>query len=80
MAEENTKKRGIGSLEQLRRVLWGTIKRLQGIQKQHSNDIDVVVKTSHAISQLAGQYRYTTESADLEGRIEAIEQNLNGKS
>jgi hypothetical protein len=62
-----------GDLGELRRVLWRTIIEVEALLDTRPPSNDLVLKSAHALAQLAGAYRAVTESADLEARIVALE-------
>jgi hypothetical protein len=62
-----------GNLDDLRRVLWRTIMEVETLLDTRPPANDLVLKSAHALAQLAGAYRAVTETADLEARIVALE-------
>jgi hypothetical protein len=62
-----------GNLDDLRRVLWRTIMEVETLLDARPPSNDLVLKSAHALAQLAGAYRAVTETADLEARIVALE-------
>jgi hypothetical protein len=62
-----------GNLDDLRRVLWRTIMEVEALLDTRPPANDLVLKSAHALAQLAGAYRAVTETADLEARIVALE-------
>ena len=62
-----------GDLGELRRVLWRTIIEVEALLDARPPSSELVLKSAHALAQLAGAYRAVTETADLEARIVALE-------
>jgi hypothetical protein len=62
-----------GNLDDLRRVLWQVILEVEALLDTRPPSNELVLKSAHALSQLAASYRAVTESADLEARIEQLE-------
>jgi hypothetical protein len=62
-----------GNLDDLRRVLWRTIMEVEALLDTRPPSSELVLKSAHALAQLAGAYRAITETADLEARIVALE-------
>jgi hypothetical protein len=62
-----------GDLTQLRSVLWRTILEVEGLLDVRPPATDVVLKSAHALAQLAGAYTKLVETADLERRLQALE-------
>jgi hypothetical protein len=65
-----------GDLTQLRSVLWRTIVEVEGLLDVRPLAPDVVLKSAHALAQLAGAYTRLVEAVDLEARLSALEQSL----
>ena len=63
-----------GSLEQLTAVLWRCVLEVEALLNEDECPADRVLKAAHALAQLAGAYRTVIETADLEQRIQALEQ------
>jgi hypothetical protein len=66
-----------GDLTQLRRVLWRTIVEVEALLDTHPPSNALVLKSTHALSQLAGTYTKLVESSELEARVAALEATLN---
>jgi len=62
-----------GDLTQLRAVLWKTILEVEGLLEARPPASDLVLRSAHALAQLAGAYTKLVETAELEGRIAALE-------
>jgi hypothetical protein len=62
-----------GNLDDLRRVLWQVILEVESLLETRPPSSELVLKSAHALAQLAGAYRAVTETADLEARIVALE-------
>jgi hypothetical protein len=62
-----------GDLTQLRAVLWRTILEVEGLLDVRPPATDIVLKSAHALAQLAGAYTKLVETADLEERIQRLE-------
>jgi hypothetical protein len=62
-----------GNLDDLRRVLWRSILEVETLLDTRPPANDLVLRSAHALAQLAGAYRAVTETADLEARIVALE-------
>jgi hypothetical protein len=71
-----------GNLDDLRRVLWQVILEVEALLDTRPPSHELVLKSAHALSQLAASYRAVTETADLEQRIQALEHaaERNGQS
>jgi hypothetical protein len=62
-----------GDLTQLRRVLWEVILEVEALLDEPQRSTEVVLKSAHALAQLAGAYTRLVETADLEARLQALE-------
>jgi hypothetical protein len=62
-----------GSLEQLTAVLWRTILEIEALLNEDECPADRVLKSAHALAQLAGAYKGVIEVASIEQRLEALE-------
>jgi hypothetical protein len=62
-----------GDLTQLRRVLWRTILEVEDLLDALERPPDLVLKSAHALAQLAGAYTKLVETAGLEARLQALE-------
>jgi hypothetical protein len=62
-----------GDLAQLRAVLWQTILEVEGLLDTRPPSNDLVLRSAHALAQLAGTYTRLVETADLEKRLAALE-------
>jgi hypothetical protein len=62
-----------GDLVQLRAVLWRTILEVEALLDARPPATEVVLKSAHALAQLAGAYTKLTETTELEARIAALE-------
>jgi hypothetical protein len=62
-----------GSLEQLTAVLWRCVLEVEALLHEDECPPDRVLKASHALAQVAGVYTKVVETAELEGRIAALE-------
>jgi hypothetical protein len=72
-----------GDLSQLRAVLWRTILEVEALLDTRPPSNDVVLRSAHALAQLAGTYKGVLEVVDLDARLTALEQRFvespNGK-
>jgi hypothetical protein len=62
-----------GDLTQLRAVLWRTILEVEALLDARPPSNELVIKSAHALAQLAGSYTKLVETADLETRLAALE-------
>jgi hypothetical protein len=62
-----------GDLTQLRAVLWRTILAVEALLDACPPSSELVIKSAHALAQLAGSYTKVVETADLEARLQALE-------
>jgi hypothetical protein len=62
-----------GDLVQLRAVLWRTICEVEALLDTRPPSNELVLKSAHALAQLAGAYTKLVETADLERRLQALE-------
>jgi len=65
-----------GDLAQLRRVLWEVILEVEALLDEPQRSTEVVLKSAHALAQLAGAYTRLVETADLETRLAMLEATL----
>ena len=65
-----------GNLTQLRAVLWQTIIEVEALLDTHPPATDVVLKSAHALAQLAGAYTKLVESTELESRLARLEERF----
>jgi hypothetical protein len=56
--------------------LWRTILEVESLLDVRPPATDVVLKSAHALAQLAGAYTRLVETADLEARLSALEQSM----
>jgi hypothetical protein len=63
-----------GDLTQLRRVLWRTILEVEDLLDALERRPDLVLKSAHALAQLAGAYTKLVETADVEQRLAKLEE------
>jgi hypothetical protein len=66
-----------GDMHQVQLILWHALKRAQGVLDTAVED-DETLKACHAVGQLAGQYVKLLEVGELEARLTALEQALEG--
>jgi hypothetical protein len=62
-----------GDLTHLRTVLWRTILEVEALLDARPPSSELVIKSAHALAQLAGSYTKVVETADLEARLQALE-------
>ena len=62
-----------GNLADLRRVMWRTIVEVEALLDARPPSNDLVLKSAHALAQLAGSYTRLVETTDLETRLQALE-------
>jgi hypothetical protein len=62
-----------GDLTQLRAVLWRTILEVEALLDARPPANELVIKSTHALAQLAGSYTKLVETCDLSNRLEALE-------
>jgi hypothetical protein len=62
-----------GDLTQLRLVLWQTILEVESLLDSRPPSHELVLRSAHALAQLAGTYTRLVETADLEKRLAALE-------
>jgi hypothetical protein len=62
-----------GDLTHLRAVLWRTILEVEALLDARPPSNELVIKSAHALAQLAGSYTKLVETADLEARLQALE-------
>jgi hypothetical protein len=65
-----------GDLADLRRVLWRTIVEVESLLDTRPPSNDLVLKSAHALAQLAGSYTRLVETADIEARLAKLEATL----
>jgi hypothetical protein len=65
-----------GDLTQLRAVLWRTILEVEDLLDVPQRPPDLVLKSAHALAQLAGAYRAVLETVDIDARLTALEHRL----
>ena len=68
-----------GDLAQLRAVVWRTILEVEALLDARPAANDLVLKSAHALAQLAGAYRGILEVTDLDKRLTVIEERLAGE-
>ena len=67
-----------GNLAEVQVILWYALKRSQYCLDV-ATDPEDIVRASHAVSQIAGQYAKLLEIGELESRLAALEQQLKGQ-
>lgn len=70
------RRRKPGDLSQLRAVIWRTILEVEALLDTRSPSNELVLKSVHALAQLAGAYTRLVETADLEARLATLEATL----
>jgi len=70
-------KRSAGDVDRLREKLWKALERAEGLMD--NDDTAVVLRAIHALAQATGPYLKAVEVGELEARLRAIEEKLNGK-
>jgi hypothetical protein len=65
-----------GNLTQLRRVLWDTILEVEALLDTRPPSNELVLRSAHALAQLAGTYTKLVETADLEERLAKLEADM----
>jgi hypothetical protein len=70
------RRRKPGDLLQLRAVLWQTIIEVEALLDTRPLSNDLVLKSAHALAQLAGSYTRLVETADLEQRLAKLEASM----
>jgi hypothetical protein len=65
-----------GTLEQLTAVLWRTVLEIEALLNEDECPPDRVLRSAHALAQLAGAYRAVIETADFEARLSALEHSM----
>jgi hypothetical protein len=63
-------------LVQLRAVLWQTIIEVEALLDTRPPSNDLVLKSAHALAQLASAYTKLVETADLEARLAKLEASM----
>jgi hypothetical protein len=62
-----------GDLTQLRGVLWQQILDVRALTDNQPASPELVVRSAHALAQLAGVYTKLVESSELEERVRQLE-------
>jgi hypothetical protein len=70
------RRRKAGNLDDLTRVLWQVILEVEALLDTRPPSNDLIIKSAHALAQLAGAYRAVIETTDLEARLSALEQSV----
>ncbi len=70
------KRYGNGTLTDLQRTIWRAIKEVEGLLDARPPSNDLVLKSAHALAQLAGAYRSVTETVSIEERLTALEEAM----
>ena len=70
------RRRKPGDLVQLRAVLWQTILEVEALLETRPPSNDLVLKSAHALAQLAGSYTRLVETTDLEQRLAKLEASM----
>jgi hypothetical protein len=70
------KRYGNGTLTDLQKVLWRSIREVEGLLDARPPSNELVLKSAHALSQLAGAYRSITETVSIEERLTALEEAI----
>jgi hypothetical protein len=63
-----------GNLDDLTRILWRTIVEVEGLLDTRPPSNDLILRSAHALAQLAGAYRGILEVVDLDKYRSALEQ------
>jgi hypothetical protein len=66
-----------GDLHEVQTIVWYTLKRAQYCLDIATEPEDIV-RASHCVSQIAGQYAKLVEIGELEARLSALEQAMKG--
>jgi hypothetical protein len=65
-----------GNLMQLRRVLWEVILELEALLDEPQRSTEVVLKSAHALAQLAAAYTKFVETSELEECLAELEATM----
>lgn len=65
-----------GTIDELRRVVWAAIERVDAIVQDENADSALTLKGTHALVQAAGAYVKITDAGEFEARLSAIEKKL----
>ncbi|MBS1912854.1 MAG: hypothetical protein JST22_12775 [Bacteroidetes bacterium] len=69
-------KRSAGDVDRLREKLWKALERAEGLMD--NDDAALVLRAIHALAQATGPYLKAVEVGELEARLRAIEEKMNG--
>jgi hypothetical protein len=69
-----------GDITHLRRVLWRTILEVEALLDARPPSSELVLKSAHALAQLAGAYRGVLQVSDIADRLTALEQQREAES
>jgi hypothetical protein len=72
------RRRKAGNLDDLTRVMWQTILEVEALLDTRPPSNDLVLRSAHALAQLAGSYTRLVETSALEERIAALEGAMSG--
>jgi hypothetical protein len=67
-----------GTIRQLQQVLWKALQALELELDHHGGDVTTLTRLTHAVSQASSAYLKATEVGELEARMQALEEALNG--
>ena len=61
-----------GNLADLQRILWTTILEVEGLLDTRPPSNDLILRSAHALSQLAVSYTKIVDACDIVTRVEAL--------
>jgi hypothetical protein len=70
------RRRKPGDLTQLRAVLWQVILEVEELLDTRPPSTELVLKSAHALAQLAGAYTRVMDQCEIEARLTKLEERL----
>jgi hypothetical protein len=67
-----------GNLQDILKILWTAISDVEHLLYTAGDDADLRLRCLHALSQSCGQYSKLLEIGELEARLSALEQQMQG--
>jgi hypothetical protein len=65
-----------GNLTDLQQILWATVLEVERLLDTRPPSNELVLRSAHALAQLAGAYRSVTETVSIEERLTALEEAM----
>jgi hypothetical protein len=63
-----------GNLADLQQILWATVLEVERLLDTRPPSNELILRSAHALAQLAGSYTRVVDACDIVARLEALEE------